>query len=1241
MVKKNKKKLYKLIFTLNLTLTSIFSIEKNSNEIQIEYNKNDQADYDALEISFKEYEPIISKIMQLFEDAIEISREKSDITDKELAKIFEELDFNKVQGVVLKYVNNVKKNKKSETLDPITLNDLKMFLDLLYHFILKVEPAAEILDISTINSIEEINIVLNKLMEKNNNIKRSIIKANQNESKLVIEGVVDTLERMTILIKNILSNITKGKYLSDNLYNNIFHPGTKHKSKNNIRIIEYQNEIILPLLQECNSRLQKNQLLLHEVINLEGEISEKKLKMIYDDVMYEVLHTLAMVQYFLEESKFYPKNKKFVIENKQVIALEIENIQKKTKEYYNKIIKNNKFNTTTKALNFNVKELLSNMQIIKKIITNSIDAELKLTLFAIQNIYRDGVFALEKLGNLNDVTKLFAKYTQPTYWSAILATVMATDFYLWLKDYKTFGAVQILAKTISDGYHFIQRGGKSEVPLVNNLSESPSIRLMKEAIKANLNAENGNNLLNDVKAQYPQFVNITDLTELSKIFNDENYKTILSSKNIRILNSTVESREWLNLYDKLIQEDVDFVKEVEELEKINAQVSKIAPLIRPDIINSFNREEKLKERCKANNITNLNGLDKIITVLGDKQLALENKKNKMLNTHFAEREIKGLGDTIGNNLGHIPCGHIVGATTIGFAAKMGEDWLIEKGYVSYLKYIWTKFHYFMMGESYNSNDKTSETINVDTSSFAHDIYDPTFDVLDQQGVLVWFKEVVSFIEASCSGKPYSGSEKISKCIGLFGPSGSGKTYLARALANHIDKITKEYKTNVKVQFLAIDPKYFNGIIHNGQTTKVDVIQELSTVLEEIRLQGGFYIIHFDEFHLFFTKDGKINQERLADLLKFFNDLFVKQKNYKRIGGMYVICSTNKPQFIPHEFFDNGDRIGEIYEIKYPNGEQIISILKKELSDNNVILNHIDFDYFMSLMQGYNLTYGTIVKIANKAFNIAKIKNRIIDNEILYYAINDVVRKIILNDFESNKYLKDSKVQNNTAAYYSALAAVVINFNHENNNIYDLDMVTILPLKQNFAPQHTDRLYLKPEVEAVKFGEAFYAKANCNNVYNPATIAVEIIKAIAPTIYLDSQKMSKINQQNELAAIYDILYRYFASKLEYVDCAKRLDTANQKRTLSQDINIDDFTDQYNHPILHKRILDILKYAEKLLLEYYQNQEVKDLMEEINQLLKEKKIVTKKDILSNSTCEVLIKNINILFEKLLSDISNQLV
>lgn len=876
------------------------------------------------------------------------------------------------------------------------------------------------------------------------------------------------------------------------------------------------------------------------------------------------------------------------------------------------------------------------IEAINGIVVEYIKNEFELTLFKFQNYYRKSIFLLEKIMNSNDFTKFCNTTFAPENWLTLIATWVGVDFYLWLSNSKSFGFWQSIAKVSIDVKRFVDSGGTGEgydiiIPTMLGVREH-YYKINKALGCTFQNCESTTGNIEEIsnRGKFSDTAKTTLPDSFNRLFEKQFESTFLH-QNPYLNEQRLWCEETLTAYNTILNKKESISKENEDIDKISLYIDH-------SVLNSWNQEAELRKRCEDNGIKNLNQLDEIIKLNKEKEI-FEKKTSAQLKIYTEGWVRNNRRNSVETALNGVYGGTLAAGVGVGFATKLLGDSLIEKGITYYPAKFWSQFHYFMMGErSSIKSDETREIIDSDNTNGPSSLFDDTFNVLSSQGSLVWFKEMLNFIKLTLEGELYTGSEKITKCIGLFGPSGSGKTAVIKAFGNDIHRIIKENKSNIEVEFLNIDPKHFNGIINDGKRIQLDVIAELDKILEGIRVKGGFYIVHLDEFHLYFTKDGKVSQEKLADLLKFFNDLFVKQKTFKRIGGMYVICSTNKPQFIPHEFFDNGDRIGEIYEIKYPNGEQIISILKQELIHNNVLIDHIDFDYLAPLLEECNLTYGTIIKIANKAFNIARIQGRTIDNNIIYYSINDVVRKINFNSEEQHSIKKDEK--NSIALYYAALASLAINFAPKHNSIYDLDMITILPLKQDYSPEHIDRLYLKPEKKITNIGEAFYAKKNNNDIYSKEAIVIEIIKAIAPTVYLDSENIPKINKQSELAGIYTKLYNFYAAKVSFSDCAKRIDIAKQKRSLSQDIYVSDFNDTYSNQDLHNHIIQLLTNTEKELIEFYKNQEVKIFIEEINNLLIEHKIVTKQDILNNSICSSQIEKINILFDDLFAKILNQI-
>lgn len=1239
MIIKKNKKLYILIFILHLITFRALTNDLNNENENIVENKNNLIINNNKDVSFDIYKNIIESLMKLFSDTMQISMENNK-SQEEIITFLETIGINKIQPIIIKYMNNLKNHKLSKPLEPISLDDLKLFLTFLYNFIISINnKEIESINITDINSIEELIKTIEILNQKNTSQIKTIKKITLHEFDSTIDSFIRLINSIIILTNNILTNLRKGKYINHGIYNSIMHPGKKNKSKYNQAITTYQNEFLFPKLQHLSNELQKKSLILHDIKNLPEDISEKRFKQIIQELFSKILKDVSLLEYFLIESKFYPKNKKFLINDEKIINEENNYIKKKSNEYYQKLTK--KYNIDTISLNnLNKDKILKNIESINGIVVDCIKIEFELTLFKFQNYYRKSIFYLEKIMNSNDFTKFCKTTLAPENWLALIASWVGVDFYLWLSNSKSSGFWQSITKVFIDVKRFIDNGGTGEgydfiIPTIHGVKEHyykihnalNSNFKECETTKGNMNEKTDRE--NFITSTTTKPNTLTTAKPIKHLFEDGSFNTFLNQSPY-LNEQKLWCEETLTTYNDILNKKESISKENEDIDKISLHIDY-------SILNAWNPENELKKCCEDNGIKNLNQLDKIIKIHKEKE-SFEKKTAAQLKIYTEGWVKNNRRNSIETALNGVYGGTLAAGIGIGFATKLLGDSLIEKGITHYPSKFWSQFHYFMMGErSSMKSDETREIIDSDNSSGPSSLFDDTFNVLSSQGALVWFKEMLNFIKLTLEGELYTGSEKITKCIGLFGPSGSGKTAVIKAFGNDIHRIIKENKSNIEVEFLNIDPKHFNGIINDGKKIQLDVIAELDKILEGIKVKGGFYIVHLDEFHLYFTKDGKVSQEKLADLLKFFNDLFVKQKTFKRIGGMYVICSTNKPQFIPHEFFDNGDRIGETYEIKYPNGEQIISILKQELLHNNVLIDHIDFDYLAPLLEECNLTYGTIIKIANKAFNTARIQGKTIDNNILYYSINDVVRKINFNGEEDN--IKKGE-KNSVALYYSALASLAINFAPKHNSIYDLDMITILPLKQDYSPEHIDRLYLKPEKKITKIGEAFYAKKNNNDIYSKEAIAIEIIKAIAPTVYLDSENIPKINKQSELADIYSKLYNFYATKVSFSDCAKRIDIARQKRSLSQDIYISDFNDTYSNQDLHNHIIQILTNTEKQLKEFYKNEEVKIFIKEISNLLIENKIVTKQDIFNNHICSSQIEKLNILFDDLFLKILNEI-
>jgi hypothetical protein len=1268
-----------LLYSTFFVYTLALSID-NTNIIAEDDNSNAKIENKTDEFLTKEEEfipanisaPLVNGILNVIQYYLMSMDQGYNIDKKQMQSILDELNIIELQSLLMNLYNMIDHDKKQLDMTKfkgILFTDFKKLFVFALKLINKLEQLSDKKNNNkptnnTLQSIENITSSDELLKTATQFIKEfeetflgNNISINHQYVEIA-EKVNLSITSLLFLIKTIMNNINKSKYINNGFFTSIFYPNKRTFNKKNKMILAYQNEVIITYLNTFIKDLQSYQLMLFELISLQGEqIPEIQLNNALTEIMKQVVQKMSFIKCFLN-NKFSPLNSKF---NNSTIKNEFLRIENESKKIFQNFAKDLKLNTTSKKgkeSTESIGHLHNTITQLNNAISSLIKTEIEINLYFVQKAYRELTKYIDTTGNSNPWFKdlrdhfltqpfRFFKYTFMVSWAA------------YMRGLCDFGVFQSGTKMFMEIYNMFTLGGREERSEGNYAIKSP-YTILKGSIDLQL-ATASKSMEKKLLPQFGQEENNQGELNLNQGNDLFNFKTRPSDGNIdssvakeRIEGMNLEGTEkllksigMLHEYDAINKKFFkEFNDDLELAQKVFLLIDKNC------ITESWWRkssEDKVREKLKTYYSEN-EKIGKLTSAQICAAIEIMQKKQELdiRCTHHIKQLESGWqqqtsGFHVANTLCNFPFGPEFGALILGGALDNLYQSGKKQGFFDPLFLIGRRLHYFLMGEVFHNTEDLSQSLEEDSGTlFPYGIDHPTFDFLDQQGVLKWFKDIVSLIDQSCSNNTFIEHDRISKSIGLFGPSGSGKTFLARAFAKSIRAVVEKYKTNIKVDFIPIDPKHFNGIISDGKETKIDIINELELLLEEVKLKGGFYIVHLDEFHLFFTKDGKINQEKLADLLKFFNDLFVKQKYNKKIGGMYVVCSTNKPEFIPHEFFDNGDRIGEVVEIRYPNGKEIVTILKTQLEKNNTLIEHLDFDYFERLFEGSYLTYGNILKIADKALANARIHNKLLDNEVLYYAMNDVVRKIVLNKNDVlNNFDITSSYYNGIVSYYASLAAIAINFDHVKNNFYELDMVTILPIKQGYTPQHIDRLYTKPAIQSIKMGGDFYIKKNIDNFINTDMIALEIVKGISSIVYLDQQELAKVNVTTQLSNIYEILFIYYASQVKNAKLSKGLTMSEEARKTGQDIKIFTFNDVYSDEATNKKITTVLNECQKAIQVFYSYSEVKEFVKVVSDLLLEKKIVTRKDILKNDICKNLLENINNKFDELIQSIKTSLL
>jgi SpoVK/Ycf46/Vps4 family AAA+-type ATPase len=411
-----------------------------------------------------------------------------------------------------------------------------------------------------------------------------------------------------------------------------------------------------------------------------------------------------------------------------------------------------------------------------------------------------------------------------------------------------------------------------------------------------------------------------------------------------------------------------------------------------------------------------------------------------------------------------------------------------------IKELLYKLHTYMVAD-----DSTGENNNIDNKErhCEYNLNDKTFNHLRKKGLLDWFDDIIQKIK-----NPSLAIDSTSRVICIEGPSGCGKTTLAQAFAQTILDIPG--KNSNSVAFAAFDP---NSLYKKDpKSTEPDIFESIEMMLTSIRnIEGKIIVIYLDEFHLFFTdKSGNPDHKKVASFLKLFANLKQKQKGTPY--GIYIVTSTNKPEYLPHEFFDNPDRIATRIVINYPSFEERIELIETTLKKYGVPLNSIDVRYISGIMENENVAQGWIILTIQKAMSIAKRKHELLKTKHIYEAYNLMCRKIIQENGDYSNNFKEY-----IASYYCSQAIGCMLF----NKYRDFDAVTLYAINERLEPKEIKDIYKRPDRKDLRFGKLFMRSFSRDLKLSSIDMMIQkIIPLLMGTAYVKINEIPIIDQSTE-------------------------------------------------------------------------------------------------------------------------------
>lgn len=1172
----------------------------------------------------KNFNEVMQKFLQATGTGLTITQQECVLVLRFLTTLITKINTEKNLGLKIKEIDFLKIADNKE----ILINELDSFL----------------------NSIPEINNLELSLEEDAEG--RLGISLNEN----IIDILSDLNSRIATLLKKITDNLQQKNY-NKSFLKKISSTYFKENKDTGLFNLQY-TEMIKQFTEECLRTIQENVFLLNSIRNDFFSLSEKKQYEYIGEILEKNLFVLSFVKYQLtkkflptseEKEKFQHLEKKLkqLIKNKeatnkiQAIEKEQQNLfvkmqdriisgtKKKAEEIKQVLYKRN----TEESINKKVEKLIT----IARELT---DQEQSLCFYPLQNMYRSVYFNTQLFLEKNIVTKgLKYLLTNP---EKIFSAYFAYDMYKFLDPAKRpeSSYLSMISSRIMEIYKDFHTATPSieKTPflykqdfynLYDQLVFGSNIAQRNIATQLDTSIKSINESLNsetDIsKKAYLEEQKSKLVSEKAKL--DKQISNGLTRNYSPYLAEMIQAKEKIEVEENQFDQDLktgkfkDYSLEAKKSIQNNVTIQEIE---NPALL----EERYKKDYMTLNNISEINqeGKEKIKKQVKQALEVIKIHENmqerhmKLIHPYIAPYPLRN----VGRNIKLI--GPLALPVTAGIFGLITNNYLkkIEGAVFGGPKKLIQNLHLLAMGEKVEAENNIKL---VQEEDFKYDLYDKTFDVWRSQGLLDWFDAVIKEVKKVYAEPNSTISPELDRAILVIGESGSGKTTLVNAW---LKSLTKEANQSgkVEVEFFQIDPKMFTKEVQTepGRYEKMDLFAEAKGYLKSIKFANKVVVIHIDEAHLLLgTNEGTFSLTRWADLLNFITSLNDEQRKNKSRGAMFIIASTNRPDILPPEILKNPNRFSNIIEIPIPSYTDRISILKGYLKNLGMQTDHIDFEYLSGLLEGTNQSYGNVLRIVQKSVVFAKIYNSMVTTEILYKFINELIRNVTFTINKLDPYFVDQ-----ISSYYGAIASVAMQF-EKVQNLYSFDMATIYPLKNEIESKNISELYAYPKPKSIQFGEVFYCKRSFQiDDFNKKIVILSLIADLVGTIYCDSVDCGLPRQaQKKLAHAYSQIYEYFASSsAEFAHIATEFQKSKQGDSAT------DIT-------LTKKTTDILRKIEIEIKKFVQQSDVKQLIEKTKELLQNKKMITKKDMLEQNEIKNLLIKTEKEFKTLYNTIKNLIV